>query len=324
MTSTTLPKHQQSPPNGAKGSNVYQIVTDQILKLLEQGNVPWHRPWRQVIGDAPMNVRGTAYRGANYFLLSALGYERPIFLTYRQATELGGNVKRGEKGWPVVYWKMLEAKNPEEPQDDKTKKAEDKRKMVPLLRYFTVFNIAQCEGLSLPSRFAEKPEPQSPPTPRFDPIEAADRIRAGYPNPPTFHFSGDRASYSPSLDRIIMPPKEAFESGEEYYSTLFHEMGHSTGHKNRLSRDLGYSRGHQDYAREELIAEMCAAFLCAKAGISQPVIENQAAYLDSWSQALKNDPKLFVTAAGKAQKAADYVLGASASSEADPAEDLCA
>jgi len=297
-------------------NEVYQIITDQILKLLEQGNIPWHRPWSQIEGDGPMNVRGTPYRGANYFILGALGYERPIYLTYRQATELGGNVRRGEKGWPVVYWKMLEAKN----TDDSGKETEGEPKKIPFLRYFTVFNIAQCEGLSLPSRFDEKPQP----LPCFDPIEAAEKIWMGYQNPPSLRFSGNMAAYSSSRDQIRMPPKSAFVGGEEYYSTLFHEMGHSTGHKTRLSRDLGYSRGHPDYAREELVAEMCSAFLCAKAGISQPVIENQAAYLDSWSQALKNDPKLFVTAAGKAQKAADYVLGASASSEADPAEDLCA
>jgi len=302
-------------------NEVYQIITDQILKLLEQGTVPWCRPWSQVSGDGPMNVRGTPYRGANYFLLTSLGYERPIYLTFKQALELGGNVRRGEKGWPVVYWKMLKAKNPDadQPAED-THSPDDKPKMIPFLRYFTVFNIAQCEGLKLPDRFSEKPEPP----PCFDPIEAADKIWMGYQNPPSLRFSGNMAGYSSSRDQITMPPKSAFDGGEEYYSTLFHEMGHSTGHKNRLSRDLGYGRGHQDYAREELVAEMCSAFLCAKAGISVPVIENQAAYLDSWSQALKNDPKLFVTAAGKAQKAADHILAASASGEGEPAGDMCA
>jgi len=311
MTTTTLPKHQQSQPNGAKGSNVYQIVTDQILKLLEQGTVPWRRPWSQVIGDGPMNVRGTAYRGANYFLLSSLGYERPIYLTFKQARELDGNVRRGEKGWPVVYWKMLEAK-----ADDTDQPPDDKPKLIPFLRYFTVFNVSQCDGLSLPDRFAEKPQT----APSFDPIEAAEKIWEGYPNPPRLHPHGNRASYSPSLDQITIPPKSAFDGGEEYYSTLFHEMAHSTGHSSRLKRDSGFSRGHQDYAREELVAEMCSAFLCAKAGISQPVIENQAAYLAFWSKALRDDPKLFVTAGGKAQKAADHILGVGASDEAEPAE----
>ncbi|MDR2560360.1 MAG: ssDNA-binding domain-containing protein [Holophagales bacterium] len=297
-------------------NEVYQIITDQILKLLEQGTVPWHRPWSQVSGDGPLNVRGTPYRGANYFILGALGYKRPIYLTFRQALELGGYVKRRERGWPVVYWKMLEAKNPA----DTDKETEDEPKKIPFLRYFTVFNIAQCEGLSLPDRFDEKPQP----LPCFDPIKAAEKIWTGYQNPPSLRFSGGRASYAPSPDRITMPPKEAFESGEEYYSTLFHEMGHSTGHKARLSRQFGFSRGHQDYAREELVAEMCSAFLCAKAGISQPVIENQAAYLDSWSQALKKDSKLFVTAAGKAQKAADHILGVNASDEGESGGDMCA
>jgi len=238
----TITRHQSkkfNPPQPNWG--VYQIVTDQILKLLEQGNIPWHRPWSQVIGDGPINVRGTPYRGANYFLLSSLGYERPIFLTYRQATELGGNVKRGEKGWPVIYWKMLEAK-----VEDTDQPPYEKPKPIPFLRYFTVFNVSQCEGLSLPSRFAEKPQP----APSFDPIEEAEKIWDGYPNPPRLHLHGNRASYSPSLDQITMPPKSAFDGGEEYFSTLFHEMAHSTGHKTRLSREFGFRRGHPDYARE--------------------------------------------------------------------------
>jgi len=298
-------------PRTKDGKGTYAAVTQQILSMLERGVVPWRRPWSVTQGEPPMNVRGNQYRGANYFLLGALGYERPVFLTFRQAHELGGHVRRGEKGWPVVYWKMLEAKDKD---DDKVEK-EGRAKPVPFLRYFTVFNIAQCEGLTLPANIAEKPEP-----PTFDPIQAAETIWANYQNPPTLQHHGNWASYSIGRDEITMPQRHAFDSPEEYYSALFHEAGHSTGHQTRLDRDLGLKHGTQAYSREELVAEMCAAFLCARAGISRHVIENQASYLAHWSRALTDDPKLFVTAAGKAQKAADWILGANGASEAEQEE----
>jgi antirestriction protein ArdC len=313
MTDTTLSNHPDSPNSPTTKTNtVYQMVTDKILALLAKGTVPWRRTWRLTFGNEPVNVRGTDYRGANYFLLSALGYERPIFLTFKQALELGGSVKRGEHGIPVVYWKMLEAKD-----SDDNEPYKDKRKLIPLLRYFTVFNVEQCENLKLPARFTETKEPPS----NINPILEAESIWENYQNPPTLRFGGNRAVYRSNRDEIVMPGRHTFESPEEYYSVLYHEMGHSSGHKSRLNRDLGMQHGHKAYAREELIAEMCSAFLCAKAGISQPVIENQAAYLSEWSAALKDDVKLFVTAAGKAQKAADWVLGAGATYEG---EELCA
>jgi antirestriction protein ArdC len=262
-----------------------------------------------------MNVRGTPYRGANFFLLGALGYEQPVFLTFKQAVELGGSVKRGEKGYPAVFWKMLK---PKDADDDEPSEA--KRKLITLLRYFTVFNISQCEGLKLPDRITAKPQPP----PDFNPIEAAESIWTGYPNPPSLHYGGNRAAYRSTTDQIMMPPRNTFESPEEFYSVLFHEAGHSTGHKTRLDRDLGMKHGHQAYAREELIAEMTSAFLCAKAGISQPVIENQVAYIADWSTSLRDDPKLFVHAAGRGQKAADHILGASAADEEEPAGEICA
>jgi antirestriction protein ArdC len=320
MRAVSLSEHPQDPaPNatGTKGNAVYTIITNQILKLMEQGQmIPWHRPWSLTKPDDPMNIRGTPYRGANYFMLSAQGYQRPIFLTFRQALELGGNVRKGEHGIPVVYWKMLQPKG----DGDKVEPAVGKVKLIPFLRYYMVFNIEQCENLKLPAWVTQ----QRQPPPDFSPIEAAESIWTNYPNPPKLRHICNRAYYSPSADEIVMPARHAFDSPVEYYSCLFHEMGHSTGYETRLNRDLGMKHGHQAYAREELIAEMTSAFLCAKAGISQPVISNQAAYLAYWSQALRDDPKLFVTAAGKAQRAADFVLNVKATDEAEPLEEKCA
>ena len=309
MSRTALSKQQPaSNAHGTKNSGVYKIVTNQILNLLEQGTVPWKQPWSVIPGDGPINVRGTPYRGANYFLLSSLGFERPIYLTYRQALEHGGNVKKGEHGIPVVYWKLIDAKE------------SDESKRIPFLRYYLVFNIAQCENLKLPDRIT-----QLQPPPDFNPIETAESIWSAYPNPPKLRHIGDCALYIPSVDEIWMPARYTFNSQEAFYSTLFHEMGHSTGHGSRLNRDLGIKHGIQSYSREELVAEMTSAFLCARAGISKPVLENQAAYLANWSEALKNDPKMFVTAAGKAQKAADFILGVTAvSKEPETVGELCA
>ena len=197
---------QALKPHGNRDSGVYEIVTKQILALLEKGTIPWRRPWSPITGDEPMNVRGNLYRGANYFLLSALEYDRPIFLTFRQAIELGGNVRRGEKGFPVVYWKPLEARNDDgEDQPDGAKP-----KLVPFLRYYTVFNISQCEGLKLPGKLKQSLQPP----PDFDPITAAESIWANYPDPPKLRYFGSRAVYNPVLDEIRMPPKHAFESRE--------------------------------------------------------------------------------------------------------------
>jgi antirestriction protein ArdC len=157
----------------------------------------------------------------------------------------------------------------------------------------------------------------------FNPILEAERIWTGYPNPPSLHYGGNRAVYKSTTDQILMPPRNTFESPEEFYSVLFHEAGHSTGHKTRLDRDLGMKHGHQAYSKEELVAEMCSAFLCAKAGISQPVIANQVAYIADWSTSLRDDPKLFVTAAGRGQKAADFILGVGANDECE-ADRMCA
>lgn len=184
-------------------------------------------------------------------------------------------------------------------------------KRIPFLRYYNVFNVAQCDGIELPSE-----ETILSPEPRPSPIETAEAIVQGMPKRPEIRTGLDRAFYQPAADFVGMPSVEQFKSGEEYYSTLFHELTHATGHKSRLNRKgVADSEGNwsafgsEPYSKEELCAEMGAAFLCGEAGIVERTVENSASYIASWLQRLKNDSKLVVTAAAQAQKAADYILG---------------
>jgi antirestriction protein ArdC len=233
------------------------------------------------------------YRGINVFLLLAMSYESPLWLTFRQATQLGGSVRKGEKACPVVFWKQL---NIEDKESGETGR-------IPLLRYYHVFNAAQCEGL-----------PTSDPT-----VEIAagnnsqpDCIVANMPQPPTVKHGMAMAYYSPHDDCVGLPARERFHTEEGYYATLFHELVHSTGHEKRLKRStLAESSGYgsNPYCREELIAEMGAAFLCGHAEIAERTIENSAAYIQGWLTQLKSDKTLIVQAAAQAQKAADFILG---------------
>lgn len=241
-------------------------------------------------------VSGKTYRGANVFLLHAMGYGSPNWLTYKQALGLGGQVRKGEKGCPVVFWKWLEG--------DET---EDGRR-IPLLRYYTVFHASQCEGITEPAVEGTKRE--------HTPIQCAERVVEGMPKRPEIRHGSGSAAYSPAADVVLMPQPQTFESDEAYYNVLFHELTHSTGHKNRLARkgvdgsEGDWSAfGSSPYAKEELVAEMGAAFLSGHCGIVETTIDNSAAYVASWLARLKDDRKLVVQAAGAAQKASDFVLG---------------
>jgi len=282
---------------------IYQIVTDRITEMLAQGRIPWRRPWKQLRAEGSQRPRnlttGIPYRGANWFLLSMLNFSTPDFLTFKQALALGGNVRKGETGFPVIFWKLMEVK------EGQAQKPEDVGKKVPLLRYYTVFHTSQCDGLKLPE------QPIAPVSTEFDPIADAEGIWAGFPQKPDLTYCGDRACYSPTFDQIRMPPRKAFPTAEGFYETLFHEAGHSTGHSTRLNRkELVSSDGFGGhlYSQEELTAELTAAFLCAESGIDQPVLENQAAYLQSWLDKLSKEPEAFIKAAARAQKAADWIL----------------
>lgn len=281
--------------------DIYQSVTDQIIAMLEKGVVPWRSPilGRQSAG-MPKNLEsGKDYRGVNVFLLAftawANGYESSYWLTFNQAKQKKGSVKKGEKSSFVIFWKQYETTDKETGEPTK----------VPVLRYYRVFNVAQCEGIAMPDAATYTPTD-------FHPIEAAETIVKAYADAPVIEHGGTRAFYRPSTDVVRLPEPSRFASCEEYYSTLFHELAHSTGHSKRLDRKLDTEPqpfGSPDYGKEELVAEMSAAFLSAHAGIKPATIENQAAYLQGWLKQLRGDKKLVITAAGAAQRASDWIRG---------------
>lgn len=287
-------------------SNVYEIVTEAILKQLEQGTAPWHKPWKTIHGEVPTNlVSGKAYRGINLFLLSHLPYARPLYLTYKQTQELGGQVKRGEHGHKVVFWKVSDRPTTEASEDG----GESTTKRSFLLRYYTVFNVAQCEGLDAKIPALPAASPLTP----IQSIDSAESIVREWAGKPMIEEKiSDRAFYVPALDRITVPSRTQYENPTEFYSTLFHELTHSTGHKSRLNRSTLTELcpfGSTNYSREELVAEMGAAFLCGEAGIENAAsLQNSASYIAGWMKKLKADPRCVVTAAAQAQKAADLIL----------------
>ncbi len=270
-------------------ASVYEIVTGQIIKKLEQGVIPWRRPWNSSNQAVSWKTQ-KPYRGINVMML-----EPGEYATFKQISEAGGKVKKGETGHIVVFWKWNEL---EDGESGKTEKA-------PILRYYKVFEInRQCEGMKSRRKDGETYE--------HDPIEEAQKIVEGYRNSPPVTFAPGRAFYAPSTDSISVPAISDYKVPQEYYSTLFHEMVHSTGHKRRLNREgvQGVAAfGSEIYSREELIAEIGAAMLCGVSGIVQETLDNSAAYVASWLRRLKDDSRLIVYAAAAAQKAADYIQG---------------
>lgn len=287
-------------------NDVYQIVTDRIVRLLESGTVPWHRPWKGV-NQWPQNfVSRKVYRGINLFLLNAVGYPSPFWLSFKQVQMLGGHVKKGEQSFPVVFWKILKEEGD----------GEDKR--IPFLRYHRVFNVAQCEGIKVPGI------PGVETGSAFQPIEKCEEIVAAMPKRPEIHHNGARASYSPSLDAVSIPEARLFDSSEKYYSTLFHELTHATGHVTRLNRKEitdPVRFGGDPYSREELVAEMGAAFLCGHCAIENMTIDQSASYIQEWLARLKEDRKLVVHAAAQAQKACDFILDVERAEEEGPTQE---
>jgi antirestriction protein ArdC len=279
--------------------NVYEIITERILGKLEEGTVPWRKPWQGGEAGMPRNLpTGHPYRGINVFLLAAAGYASPYWLTFRQARQRGGSVRSGEHGTPVVFWKWHHAQE----QDAENRRT---RRRIPFLRYYTVFNLEQCDGVFVPVT-------SMPPQREFSPIQRCDDVVAGMPDAPAIQMRRMQAAYLPAHDTVTMPARGAFESAEAYYATLFHELAHATGHVRRLGRPAvmdSVAFGSHDYSKEELVAEMGAAFLCGYAGIETATLENAAAYIDSWLRVLRGDSRLVVQAATHAQKAADFILG---------------
>jgi antirestriction protein ArdC len=295
---------------------IYQLVTDRILALLQQGVVPWKKSWKTTGTLVPPSnlVSRRPYRGVNVFLLIAQHFGSPYWLTFKQTQDLGGHVRRGQRGTPIVFWR-IDRGTSEDAEEEIT--PELRRRI--LLRYYTVFNVDQCEGIEVPENGDSEAAPE------FDPIPACEAVYANMPNPPTLRHGGDRAFYRRSDDRVQLPKPEAFSSPESYYSTQLHELAHSTGHPSRLNRfaeeDNPGDFGSPAYAREELVAEMTAAMVCGALGIApvkveaisfsgrEELLESSAAYIQHWTDVLKADNRAVVIAAARAQKAADYILG---------------
>ena len=275
--------------------DIYSMVTDRIIEALEAGTVPWHKPWKG--GGSRLAISHVT--GRPYSLLNQLflGVQPGEYITFRQCTQEGGHVCKGEKSKFVVFWKFLEDK------DEETGEI----KQIPFLRYYNVFHISQCEGIK--AKYAQEL------TETANADETAEKIIADYVQREGVQMvneQGNAAYYSPASDKIVLPLMAQFAETAEYYSTAFHEMVHSTGHEKRLNRlDAPAHFGSEDYSKEELTAEIGSAALVNHCGLeTRNSFKNSTAYIQNWLQVLKNDKRFIVSAAGKAEKAVNYILAA--------------
>lgn len=283
--------------------DIYQTVTDSIISSLEQGVKPWAKPWSSANTSGriilPRRSNGEAYRGINILMLWGAsldrGYRSPTWLTYQQATEQGGQVRKGETGSKVVYAGSITR------TEEGAAPGEDSEQRIPFLKSYTVFNTEQIDGLG--DRY---PIPDTEPLPTFERIERADQFTAA--TGATIRHGGNRAYYSPGPDVVQMPAPEAFRDPPSYYATLIHELTHWTGHTTRLAREYGKRFADKAYAFEELIAELGAAFLSAALDLTPEPREDHAAYLAHWLDVLKADKRAIFTAASQAQRAADFLF----------------
>src|SRR5665213_1140216 len=272
--------------------DVYEIVTNRIIELLEAGTVPWHQPWSDA-GEPQNVITKIPYRGFNLLLLASLVYSRNLFLTYRQAKEMGAMIRKGEKPFPIVFWKWPEAK----PDENGKKPVE---KVRPILRYYQVWNIEQCEDI--PEHLLPPPEMPN------DPSEVCENIVLMMPKCPPITHVGKKAYYKPEEDVINIPKIKAFDSSEDYYATLFHELVHSTGHASRLNRkDSMKTLDIEAYSMEERVGEIGACFLASVAGLPEDAINQGAAYIEGWLNVLRDDKRFIVFASTQAQKAVDFI-----------------
>jgi antirestriction protein ArdC len=285
--------------------DVYSRITSKIITDLEQGVRPWMKPWNadHAAGriTRPLRNNGIPYKGINVVMLwsaaVAKGYSAPLWFTFRQAQELGGNVRKGEHGELVVYADRIT-------RTETDAKGEEVEREIPFLKGYTVFNAEQIEGL--PAHAHAKAEPPALTLPER--IESADRFFAA--TRADIRHGGTRAYYAEGLDYVQMPPFETFRDAESHAATLGHELIHWTKHETRLARDMGRVKwGDEGYAREELVAELGSAFLCADLGITPEVRPDHAAYIASWLEVLKGDKRFVFSAASHAQRAADYLHG---------------
>ena len=279
----------------------YQVITDRILTLLQQGTVPWQQPWDSALG-LPRNLFSQhAYRGINVWLLTAMGLPSPFWATFHQVKAAGGTIRKGAHGVPVVFWKVY--------THEDTETGETEKRFV--LRQFTVFNAVQLDGVAIPEITVLAH--------RFTPIERCAHLVNAMPQRPAILHGHPRAWYTPATDTLHMPLPACFHRPEAYYATLYHELVHASGHRSRLNRktltDL-CRFGDPTYAKEELVAEMGAAYLSGICGIANATLANSAAYLQSWLRVLRHDATLLVHAAAQAQRAADYIQNLSPATDA--------
>lgn len=270
--------------------DVYSIVTNRIIELLEQGTVPWQKPW--TTAGIPRNLLSKRpYQGINILLLNSLSYEHNLFLTWKQIKTIGASVKKGEKGHLIVFNKMVE----------KEEHGEKKKKF--FLRYYKVFNISSCADI--PIEFLPKEGAT------FEKIATCDAVVDDMQLRPSITSGGNQAYYDPQKDIVNMPPIKKFKGAEKYYSVLFHELVHSTGHESRLHRKEVTGKiifGSEDYSLEELTAEIGACYLKSYTGIVIDHFEQSAAYISNWLEVLKHDKRFIIQASTRAQKAVDFIL----------------
>ncbi len=289
-------------PGCPVSQTIYEMVTSAIITALKEGVVPWRKPWH-VDSFLPVNaITNKPYRGVNVLLLSMSRYTDHRWMTFKQAKEKGGTVKKGERSTMVVFWKQWQPPATLTQEEVASARAQH----APILRYYNVFNVEQCEEVNLPEVY------RSTPLKEHERIERADLLVRMMPDPPRIVEGGKSAWYRPSDDLVQVPPISTFETADAFYSTLFHELGHSTGHEKRLNRsgvigDIQFGSG--EYSKEELVAELTAAFCCATMSLDNSLTADAASYIQGWLSVLKADPKVVVIAAAQAQRAADHIRG---------------
>ena len=281
--------------------DIFAIVTERIINALEQGNIPWHKPWVGGSSGCISYSTGRPYSLLNHLLLGGISGE---YITFRQCSLAGGHIRKGEKSKMVVFWKPFETVN------DETGETEQHF----YLRYYNVFHLSQCEGISPRWAVSVTPASDLKPDAEAEAIIQDYKDRSGI----TLRITeSDRAFYQPSTDTVIVPQLSQYQKQEEYYSTLFHELTHSTGHHSRLDRITDVAAfGSHEYSREELIGELGSAFLVNHCGLeSEDSFQNSAGYIQGWLRALKDDKRLIVSAAGAAEKAVSLILGKEADTD---------
>ncbi len=297
-TKTTKSTGRKSTSKRMTTADVNELITNKFIQAIEAGSSPWIKPWGTQNGS-PRNIEGRKYRGANYWLAFVYceenNWDHPVFVTFKKAKELGYTVKKGSKSVKVVYSSLMVPKEFKDCPDQCP--AEDKFFMRKL---YSVFNVAQLEGYDL-DQLKVTTQPN-------EALEVAEAISCGFVGAPKVINQGEKAFYNIDKDFVQIPKITYFESSEAYYKTLFHELAHSTGSAKRLNRQMANSFGSDDYAFEELVAELTASFLASEAGILDATFENSASYLAHWLGKFKDDSSYLIKAMSKAQLASDHIL----------------